>query len=52
MLLADLVEASRTVGATRSRLAKVAALAAALAAARDSGEADEVATATSYLSAA
>jgi DNA ligase 1 len=46
MLLADLVEASRVVGATRSRTAKTAALAAALAAA----EPDEVETATSYLS--
>ena len=48
MLLADLVRASAEVGSTRSRKAKIAALAAALA------EADlhEVATATSYLSGA
>jgi DNA ligase-1 len=48
MLLADLVRASRAVGATRSRKAKVAALAAAL------GEAapEEIETATSYLSGA
>lgn len=46
MLLADLVEASRVVGATRSRTAKIAALAAALSAASPS----EVETATSYLS--
>ena len=48
MLLADLVRASTAVGATRSRKAKIAALAAALA------EADEreVPTATSYLSGA
>ncbi len=46
MLLADLVEASRVVGATRSRKAKTAALAAALSAAAP----DEVETATSYLS--
>ena len=46
MLLADLVEASRTVGATRSRKAKTAALAAALVAA----EPEEAETATSYLS--
>ena len=48
MLLADLVEASRVVGATRSRKAKTAALAQALAAAEPS----EVETATSYLSGA
>ena len=46
MLLADLVKASAAVGATRSRKAKTAALAAALATA----EPDEVLTATSYLS--
>jgi len=48
MLLADLVRASTEVGATRSRKAKIAALAAALA------EADqhEVPTATAYLSGA
>ena len=46
MLLADLVQASRTVGATRSRKAKTAALAEALALA----EPEEVETATSYLS--
>ena len=46
MLLADLVEASRVVGATRSRKAKVAALATALAKAAP----EEVETATSYLS--
>ena len=46
MLLADLVKASAAVGATRSRNAKTAALAAALATA----EPDEVLTATSYLS--
>jgi DNA ligase-1 len=51
MLLADLAEASAAVTATRSRKAKVAALAAALANARGGG-ADEVATATSYLSGA
>jgi DNA ligase-1 len=48
MLLADLVQASRSVGATRSRKAKTAALADALARA----EPDEVETATSYLSGA
>jgi DNA ligase-1 len=48
MLLAELVAASRTVGSTRSRKAKTAALAAALATAG----ADEAATATSYLSGA
>ena len=48
MLLADLVEASHAVGATRSRKAKVAALAAALATASP----EEVETATSYLSGA
>jgi len=48
MLLARLVRASTEVGATRSRKAKIAALAAALA------EADqhEVPTATAYLSGA
>ena len=46
MLLADLVEASRAVTATRSRRAKVAAIAEALRAA----SADEVETATTYLS--
>ena len=46
MLLADLVATSRTVAATRSRLAKVAALAAALAAAAP----DEIEIVTSYLS--
>ncbi len=46
MLLADLVQASATVGATRSRKAKIAALAAALATAAP----DETSTATSYLS--
>jgi len=46
MLLADLVRASTEVGATRSRKAKIAALAAALAEA----EQHEVPTATSYLS--
>ncbi len=46
MLLADLVEASRVVGATRSRTAKIAALASALGAAAP----EEVETATSYLS--
>ncbi len=46
MLLADLVQASRAVGATRSRKAKTAALAEALALA----EPEEVETATSYLS--
>ncbi len=46
MLLADLVAASAAVGSTRSRTAKVAALAAALATA----EPEEVETATSYLS--
>ena len=46
MLLADLVSASAAVGATRSRKAKIAALASALAAAGT----DEVETATSYLS--
>jgi DNA ligase-1 len=45
MLLADLVRASATVAATRSRNAKVAALAAALSTAGD----DEVETATAYL---
>ncbi len=45
MLLEDVVQASRTVGATRSRTAKVAALAAALGEA----EADQVETATAYL---
>jgi DNA ligase-1 len=44
MLLADVVAASRTVAATRSRKAKVAALAEALARAGD-----EVETVTSYL---
>ena len=46
MLLNEVVEASRTVGATRSRTAKVTALAAAL------GEAEpaQVETATAYLS--
>jgi DNA ligase-1 len=48
MLLADLVAASRAVGATRSRRAKVAALAEALRSAAP----DEVETATSYLSGA
>ncbi len=46
MLLADLVEARKAVRATRSRKAKTAALASALAAA----EPDEVETVTSYLS--
>jgi len=46
MLLADLVEASHTVAATRSRKAKVAALATALASAAP----DEVETAAAYLS--
>src|SRR6185436_5625499 len=46
VLLADLVKASAVVGATRSRKAKIAALAAALAEAAP----DEVLTATSYLS--
>jgi DNA ligase-1 len=46
MLLADLVNASAAVGATRSRKAKVAALAAALSLAQP----DEVLTATAYLS--
>jgi DNA ligase-1 len=46
VLLADLVTASAAVGATRSRKAKTAALAAALAEAAP----DEVVTATSYLS--
>ncbi|HYO38869.1 MAG TPA: ATP-dependent DNA ligase [Nocardioidaceae bacterium] len=46
MLLADLVAASAAVGSTRSRTAKVAALAAALGTA----DPDEVETATSYLS--
>ena len=46
VLLHDLVTASAAVGATRSRKAKTAALAAALAEA----SADEVVTATSYLS--
>ena len=46
VLLHDLVTASAAVGATRSRKAKTAALAAALA---EAG-ADEVVTATSYLS--
>jgi DNA ligase 1 len=46
MLLADLVSASSTVGATRSRKAKVTALAAALSAAGP----EEVLTATAYLS--
>jgi len=45
MLLCELVEASTTVGATRSRKAKVAALAAALAAAGP----EEARTAASYL---
>ncbi|NUS50183.1 MAG: ATP-dependent DNA ligase, partial [Nocardioidaceae bacterium] len=48
MLLADLVHASHEVRATRSRKAKVAALATALAKAAP----DEVETATSYLSGA
>jgi DNA ligase-1 len=48
MLLAELVDASRAVGSTRSRKAKTAALAAALATAGP----DEVETATSYLSGA
>ena len=48
MLLADLVEASHAVGATRSRKAKIAALAAALSTAAP----DEVETATAYLSGA
>jgi DNA ligase 1 len=46
VLLADLVKASAAVGATRSRNAKIAALAAALA---EAGP-DDVVTATSYLS--
>ena len=46
VLLADLVKASAEVGATRSRKAKIAALAAALAEAAP----HEVLTATSYLS--
>ncbi|HEX6517077.1 MAG TPA: ATP-dependent DNA ligase [Nocardioidaceae bacterium] len=46
MLLSDVVEASRAVGATRSRTEKVRALASALRAAGP----DEVETATSYLS--
>ncbi len=48
MLLQELVTASHAVRATRSRTAKVAALAAAL---RQAGP-DEIATATSYLSGA
>jgi DNA ligase-1 len=48
VLLHDLVTASQAVRATRSRTAKVAALAAAL---REAGP-DEIATATSYLSGA
>ncbi len=48
MLLADLVHASATVSATRSRTAKIAALAVALGAAAP----DETSTATSYLSGA
>jgi DNA ligase 1 len=51
VLIADLVAASATVAATRSRKAKVAALAAALARA-SSGGPDEVLTVTSYLSGA
>jgi DNA ligase 1 len=46
VLLADLVEASAAVGATRSRKAKIAALASALRSATP----DEVETATAYLS--
>jgi DNA ligase-1 len=46
MLLADVVETSRALGATRSRKAKVQALAGALRQAAP----DEVATATAYLS--
>ncbi|MEP7089294.1 MAG: ATP-dependent DNA ligase [Nocardioidaceae bacterium] len=46
MLLADLVAASREVGATRSRKAKIATLATALAGAAP----DEVETVTAYLS--
>ena len=46
MLLSELVDASATVGSTRSRTAKVAALAAALRSAAP----DEVETATAYLS--
>ncbi len=46
MLLADLVEASRTIGATRSRTAKTAALAEVLRRAAP----EEVETATAYLS--
>jgi DNA ligase-1 len=46
VLLAELVQASTVVGATRSRKAKVAALAAALATAAP----DEAETATAYLS--
>jgi DNA ligase-1 len=46
MLLADVVETSRALGATRSRKAKTQALAAALRQAAP----DEVATATAYLS--
>jgi DNA ligase-1 len=51
MLLADLVAAYDTVRATRSRKAKVAALAEALSAAA-AGPAEEVEVATSYLSGA
>ncbi len=51
MLLADLVAAYDTVRATRSRKAKVAALAEALSAAAE-GPAEEVEAATSYLSGA
>ncbi|MGN6574778.1 MAG: ATP-dependent DNA ligase [Nocardioides sp.] len=51
MLLADLVAAYDTVRATRSRKAKVAALAEALSAAAG-GPAEEVEVATSYLSGA
>src|SRR5688500_14533408 len=46
MLLADVLQASRAVGATRSRTAKIAALAAALREA----DADQVETAPAYLS--
>jgi DNA ligase 1 len=46
VLLADLVEASAVVGATRSRKAKIAALASALSSAAP----EEVETATAYLS--
>ena len=50
MLLAELVEASRVVAATRSRTAKTAALAAALRTAAAAEEPGEVETVTAYLS--